>query len=190
MGPDHGIDFFPIGELSWLYGRDLPGTGFSASHVTVLPARPHELRYGNTDLTLMIPVLAVEETIQIVPETDGEYPVEWLGSAVGLLEQSSLPGQGISVLTGHNHLNSTETGPFLFIGTLETGDRLMISDRDGGLLTWQVYGNHKIPADGFASIAGEVRENALVLITCEDESIDGGYLNRRVILAEPVYQVV
>ena len=38
----------------------------------------------------------------------------------------------------------------------------------------------------FAEIAAEVRDNALVLITCEDESIDGTYLNRRVILAEPL----
>lgn len=30
-----------------------------------------------------------------------------------------------------------------------------------------------------------VEENSLVLITCEDESVDGGYLNRRLILAEP-----
>jgi hypothetical protein len=33
-------------------------------------------------------------------------------------------------------------------------------------------------------IAGDLKENMLVLITCEDESIDGGYLSRRVILAE------
>ena len=52
--------------------------------------------------------------------------------------------------------------------------------------TYRVYGNFKIASDGFASIASEVRENALVLITCEDEAVDGGYLNRRVILAEPL----
>jgi hypothetical protein len=37
-----------------------------------------------------------------------------------------------------------------------------------------------------ASIA-ESEENTLVLITCENESADGGYLNRRVVFAKPVY---
>ena len=47
-----------------------------------------------------------------------------------------------------------------------------------------LYQRVKIPADGFSRIAGDVKENALVLMTCEDESPDGGYLNRRVVLAE------
>ena len=38
-------------------------------------------------------------------------------------------------------------------------------------------------ADGFAQIADEIRENSLVLITCENESVDGGYPDRRVVLA-------
>ena len=121
-----------------------------------------------------------------VPNVDGGYPVEWLDRNIGFLEQSSMPGKGITVLTGHNHLNNTEAGPFLFIGKLEKGDRVMIRDHRGALETYQVYGNYKIAADGFASIADEVCSNALVLITCEDESTEGGYLNRRVILAEPL----
>ena len=51
---------------------------------------------------------------------------------------------------------------------------------------YSVYGNHKVTANGFAEIADKLRENSLVLMTCEDESIDGSYLNRRIILAEPV----
>ena len=125
-------------------------------------------------------------SIVTVPNVDNEYPVEWLGSSIGLLEQSSLPGNGVSVLAGHNHLNTTETGPFLFLGSLEDGARVMVTDARNNMQTYQVYGNYKIASDGFAEIADEVRENALVLITCEDESVEGGYLNRRVILAEPL----
>ena len=33
----------------------------------------------------------------------------------------SLPGEGITVLTGHNHLNTGEIGPFLFLNRLEAG---------------------------------------------------------------------
>jgi sortase (surface protein transpeptidase) len=62
----------------------------------------------------------------------------------------------------------------------------MINDRRDNMSVYKVYGSYKIASDGFAEIAGEVRENALVLITCEDESVDGGYLNRRVVMAEPM----
>lgn len=184
--PPNSIDFYTIGDLTLLFDRELPRTGFSANHVTPLAARPQGLVYGSTGLTLQIPGLDVAEEILTVPETDDSYPVEWLGSAVGLLEGSSLPGKGISVLTGHNHLNTTEAGPFLFLGKLETGDLLMVNDRHDRMQMYKVYDNSKIAADGFASVADKLRENALVLITCEDESVNGGYLSRRVILAEPL----
>ena len=184
--PGNHMDFYRIGDLSWLNDVQLPATGFSASHVTALPARPQGLSYGTTGLTLQIPGLDVVEAIVTVPEDNGSYPVEWLDRSVGLLEQSSLPGEGVTVLTGHNHLNTTETGPFLFIGKMEENDRIMITDADNEMRIYKVYGNYKIASDGFAEIAPAVRENALVLITCEDESVEGGYLNRRVVLAEPL----
>ena len=154
--------------------------------MTALAARPQGLVYGSTGLTLQIPELGVAETIMTVPNVEGEYPVEWLGSSVGLLEGSSLPGRGVAVLTGHNHLNNTESGPFLSLGSLEDGARVMVNDIRNNMQTYRVYGNYKIASDGFAEIADAVRENALVLITCEDEAVDGGYLNRRVVLAEPL----
>ncbi len=46
------MDFYPIGDLSWLFDRELPHTGFSASHMTTLAARPQGLSYTNTGLTL------------------------------------------------------------------------------------------------------------------------------------------
>ena len=182
----NSIDFYRIGDLSWLFDRQLPRTGFAAGYATELAARPQGVVYGSTGLTLQIPELGVAESILTVPNTDGEYRVEWLGSSVGLLEGSSLPGRGVAVLTGHNHLNNTESGPFLSLGSLEDGARVMVNDIRNNMQTYRVYGNYKIASDGFAEIADAVRENALVLITCEDESVGGGYLNRRVILAEPL----
>ena len=92
----------------------------------------------------------------------------------------------MAVLAGHNHLNNTEAGPFFSLGSLESGARVMVTDARNGIQIFRVYGNSNIASNAFASVAGNVRENALVLITCEDESVDGGYLNRRVILTEPV----
>ena len=182
--PDAPIDFYPIDGMLWLSGTELPGTGFSAPHVTPLPARPQGLTYTRTGFTLQIPSLDVVEEIMTVPQLDGSYPVDWLGSSVGLLEESSLPGTGVTVLTGHNHLNTTETGPFLYIRTLEDGDRIMVTNEDGTLLRYSVYGNYRIASDDFASLVGELHPNSLVLITCEDEAADGGYINRRIIFAE------
>lgn len=179
------MDFYPIGDLSWLFDRELPHTGFSASHMNMLPARPQGLSYRNTGLTLQIPSLDIAEEIVTVPQAENSYPVEWLGHSVGLLEGSRLPGAGITVLTGHNHLNTMEAGPFLFLKSLEDGDVLMITKKDGSLLRYKVYGNYRIASDGFASVAGDLREKSLVLITCEDEAPEGGYINRRIVFAEP-----
>ena len=79
-----------------------------------------------------------------------------------------------------------ETGPFLFIGELEDNDRIFIAGSDKELYAYKVYGNYKIAADDFAAVAGFVHENTLILITCEDESAEGGYLNRRVVFADPI----
>ena len=173
-------------EFIPLLNETLPATGFSASHFTALAERPKGLSYEITGLTLQIPELDVAETIVTVPLTDEGYPVDWINRNVGLLEGSEMPGRGITVLTGHNHLNNTEAGPFLFISTLETNDRLFITDADQTLKSFKVYGNYKIPTDGFSAISGFLKENTLVLITCEDESVDGEYINRRVIFAEPL----
>ncbi len=166
--------------------EQLPATGFSAFHVTPLRARPQNLVYGITGLTLQIPSLGVMESVVNVPVEDGTYPVEWLGSNIGMLEGSAFPGEGITVLTGHNHLNTMETGPFLFIESLEDNDRLFIIDENNEMQSFKIYANYKISYDGFATIIDNLKENSLVLITCEDESAEGGYINRRIIFAEPI----
>lgn len=165
---------------------ELPKTGFSVLTGQKLSSQPLSVQYKPTNLTIQLPTVDVASDIVTVPFIDGEYPVDWLGRSVGMLEGSSLPGEGLTVLTGHNHLNTTEAGPFLFIGTLDRGDRIMVSGMDDAMLVYKVCGNYKIASDGFADVAAEMRENSMVLITCEDESAEGGYLNRRVILAEPL----
>ena len=175
----------PASPFPWIEPGDvLPRTGFSAIRPQKLSARPLSVQYKPTHLTIQLPTLDAASDIVTVPFAGGEYPVDWLGSSVGMLEGSSMPGEGITVLTGHNHLNTTEAGPFALLSRLEPGDSFMITDERGVMQTWHVYKSAKIPAGGFSDIAAEVKENALVLLTCEDESPDGGYLNRRVVLAE------
>ena len=162
----------------------LPKTGFSALKPQKLSAQPLDVQYKPTRLTIQLPTLDAVSDIVTVPFIAGEYPVDWLGSSVGMLEGSSVPGKGLTVLTGHNHLNATDAGPFALLSKLEPGDSFMITDERGVMQTWHVYKSAKIPADGFSGLAVDVKNNTLILLTCEDESPDGGYLNRRVVLAE------
>ena len=165
---------------------DLPKTGFSALHPQELRSRPLNVRYTATNLMIQIPQLSLESKLLLVPEISGEYPVEWLGDSIGMLEGSALPGKGIMVLTAHNHLNTTENGPFVALGTLNVGDHIFLTDENNNLYMYAVSGNYKIDADGFASIAGDLGEETLVMMTCEDEAVSGGYLHRRVVFADPL----
>ena len=173
-------------EFFFLASDHLPKTGFSALHPQALRTKPLNVRYTSTDLSIRIPQLSIESDLLLVPEISGEYPVEWLGDSIGMLEGSALPGKGIMVLTAHNHLNTTENGPFIAIGSLTAGDHVFLTDANNRLYPYEISGNYKIDADGFASIAGYLGENTLVMITCEDEAASGGYLHRRVIFADPL----
>ncbi len=137
------MEFYQIADIFGLYG--MPKTGFSALHPQNLTDQPLSVQYTPTRLTIQLPELDVRSDIVTVPFVGNEFPVEWLGDAVGMLECSSLPGEGITFLIGHNHLNTTDAGPFAFLFELEAGDRIMITGQQGIMQIWQVYGNMKVP---------------------------------------------
>ena len=99
-----------------------------------------------------------------------------------------MPGEGPTVITGHNHLNTTEAGPFALIQQMEIGDRIFVTDENNEIQIFQVYANEKIDETDFAGLNRivESRENSLTMLTCEDERPNGGYQNRRIIAAAPV----
>ena len=167
---------------------ELPGTGFSAKHPQILDDFPKDLRYEPSGLTLQIPSLDMAEGIVTVPFRNGEYPVEWLGKNIGLPEEFALPGLGPCVLVGHNHLNTSEAGPFALLGMLTENARVIISDKNDQILTYSVIANEKIAAVDMAEAERlwSSCENSLILITCEDERPEGGYASRRIVAAKPV----
>ncbi len=163
----------------------LPRTGLSD---LPLPAKPKDLNYKPLSWKLEIPTISSIAEIVEVPYLDGDYPVEWLGDSVGLLEGSSLPGKGITVLAGHNHINETESGPFALLKFVEEGEKIFAVDQRNQVLPFIVYANEKVASTDTAAIekiSGRY-ENSLILITCEDESEAGGYQNRRIVAARPV----
>ncbi|MBR6088828.1 MAG: class F sortase [Anaerolineaceae bacterium] len=168
--------------------QELPQTGFSAALPQVLSGMPMNLSYKPLNWTLEIPTLSVQSEIVEVPYTAGGYPIAWLGDKAGLLEGFDMPGEGMTLLTGHNNLNADEIGPFAFLKWLQEGDRIFIHDPEENTLTYIVYANEKIAAADVEALEQFVSrfDNSLTLMTCEDEVYNGGFASRRIIAAKPV----
>ena len=138
-------------------------------------------------MKLSIPdVIAESSIVMVEPDADGVYPVEWLGMQSALLAGSALPGQGHSIIVGHNTLNTEEYGPFALLSTLEEGDRIFISGSNDQLMIFQVYANEKIGSHDIESLykVSAAFENTVTLLTCEDEMLTGGYASRRIVSAK------
>ena len=164
----------------------LPSTGFPTGKITNLDLQPKLLSYGVTGYSIEIPSIDSKANLVSVPlDQNSEYEVEWLGSDAGLLQGSELPGKGISVIAAHNHLNTMETGPFLFLLNVKQGDRIFVRTAGNELLSYVVYENISLKPDDVETINRKTKAGALILITCEDESTEGKYLHRRVVFAEP-----
>jgi len=164
----------------------IPSTGFSAKRLTAIREQPSAMKYGTLGIQIEVPILDVTTEVVEVPEEEGSWAVEWLGSRAGLLSGSALPGEGTSYVAAHNHLNNMEVGPFLFIKDLAQNDRIFVRNNEGKLLEFSVYANELFGPDDFNLVRqkAEEFENTLVLITCENEAEDGGYLNRRIVFAK------
>ncbi len=165
----------PLTFVPFEPGEELPATGLSHG----VPAeKPADIVYRPLDRVLQIPALNISADILSVPHTEDGYPVTWLGSFAGQLEGID----GVTVIAAHNHLNETDLGPFALLSALEPGSRVFISGADG-MSVYEVTANMKVAETDTASVNAAAVPGGLILITCEDERIEGGYANRRVIIA-------
>ena len=57
----------------------------------------------------------------------------------GFVGRQRSPGEGISYIAAHNHLNAEEAGPFLFIRDLKENDRIFIRNANGDLMEFSVF---------------------------------------------------
>ena len=166
--------------------KELPKTGITGSGF-MRSQKPASLRYTPVNMDLLIPSLELTTPIVWVEPADGSYPVEWLGSDAGLMSGTAMPGQGLSVIAGHNTLSSDEYGPFALLSELKVGDRFFVRSANGSLMNFEVYANTKLVSDdvdGLYELASRY-DTSLTLLTCEDELPEGGYAARRVIAARP-----
>ncbi len=179
---DPGFELFPL-CIDCL----LPNTGFSSRQFTNLSVKPDGLVYKDLGMVLQIPSLSVETDLVEIPFAEDTWSVEWLGDDAGLLGGSFLPGKGYSVIAAHNTLNNTEYGPFAKLAAMQKADLIFVTDRSGKITRFSVYANELLSPKGFGEIASiaDGEPDSLILMTCENESVDGGYLNRRAIFAKP-----
>ena len=167
------------------FAGGLPKMGYSPSGSRILREKPKNIFYKPTRYTIEIPSIGLVSGLLEIPLIDGDYPVEWMEDAVGVLEGSAMPGKGQSVIVAHNHLNTREAGPFALLRLLEPGDRIFVSDRSGSIHIFEVYANEKVGAyetDTVRTIASR-DPNSVTFITCEDENAENGYDNRRIVAA-------
>ena len=65
---------------------------------------------------------------------------------------------------------------------------MLFRSADGGLQIYSVYANKLVEPDDMQKLA-EIAENeagSIILVTCENEMVEGGYMNRRVVFAKPL----
>lgn len=166
----------------------LPETGVTAKTGFLRSQKPASISYDPTYMELQIPSLDIMSEIVAVESDDSGYPIQWLEMDTGLLADSALPGEGFSILAGHNTLDADTFGPFALIRVLRTGDRLFIRTGQNDLMIFEVYSNEKINEFDYESLyrAGSLYENTITLLTCEDERPEGGYTNRRIVSARKI----
>ena len=181
------LSFFALGEPQ--LPEKLPATGFP-THGQHKPAsiQPAHLAYEELNgLHMEIPVLNKGMDLVRIPLDDNnEWAVEWLNDKAGILSYSKVPGEGTSIIAGHNHLDKMNVGPFLMLWQLENNDRIFITDDDGEFLMYSVYANELINPTDSELIYQKAIPGSLVLLTCENEMPEGGYAYRRAVFAEPL----
>ena len=103
-----------------------PATGFAPGRLTDRPSQA--FIYSKVgDMNLEIPALGIKLPVVEVPQTKDNWDISWLGGAAGWLSGSAFPTwDGNSVLTGHVYDANGQPGPFVNLGTLKWGDRIVI----------------------------------------------------------------
>ena len=189
-GPsDTNVPIYYIGDGTTLFGsgNTLPATGFPTRIHVPLSVKPANLNYETLSMRIQIPTINVDVELTGVPEVDGTWAVEWLADQAGLLSGSAMPGEGYAMIAAHNHLNTMEIGPFALLFSLEENDRIFVNTADDGLQIYSVYANELLEPDDMQKMASiaQSEENSIILVTCENEMVEGGYMNRRAVFAKP-----
>ncbi len=164
--------------------KKLPATGFAPGIMSSLADQPETLVYQSySELTIEIPALNVNMGIVGVPLKNGEWDITWLGDNAGYLEGTAFPTWlGNSVITGHVYSANGAPGPFVDLGKLKWGDRIIIH-AFGQKFTYEVRTESTILPDDI-SVLSHKEQSWVTLITCKEfNAITGLYKMRTAVQA-------
>lgn len=130
-------------------------------------------------------VTVITANIVNVPRIGDNYPIELLGRDAGLMEGFAFPGEGISLIVGHNTISAEAYVPFAGFFQMEVGDHFFVRKENGDVMIFEVHTNEKIEAHDWETLKKYacLSDKTLTLLTCEDERPEGGYASRRIISA-------
>jgi LPXTG-site transpeptidase (sortase) family protein len=145
----------------------IPQTGFAPDVVTPLSVQPLDRQYRELgDFWLEIPSLGVKAEIVGVPKAGDSWDVSWLGSQAGWLNGTAFPTwSGNSVITGHVYTSDGKPGPFINLGNLKYGDRIIVH-AFGQQYIYEVRETTLITTDDAAEMVKHEDLPWLTLVTC------------------------
>jgi LPXTG-site transpeptidase (sortase) family protein len=162
----------------------LPATGFAPDVVTRLPMQPSDSLYSSSaDLKIEIPSLKIIENIVGVPYINDRWDLTWLGNSAGYLNGTAFPTWlGNSVITAHVYLSNGLPGPFVNLGKLKWGDRVIIH-AFGQKFIYEVRSKSIVTPDDL-SVMGHKDQAWVTLITCKEfDPVTGLYRMRTAVQA-------
>ncbi len=146
--------------------KQLPSTGFAPGKITILKNQPAEKKYVTTDVWMEIPSLGVNVSIVGIPLIDDAWDLAWLEEQAGWLNGTAFPGwDGNSVLTAHVYLPNGKPGPFVELGKLKWGSKIIVHAY-GSVYTYEVRQNRTVSPQN-TSILNHEDSAWLTLITCK-----------------------
>jgi LPXTG-site transpeptidase (sortase) family protein len=152
-----------------------------------MSALPRESYIQTGGITLEISSLSIKIPVVGVPLRNGAWNVSWLGKQAGWLEGSAFPTwNGNSVLTSHVYLSNGLPGPFINLGKLKYGEKIIIHAY-GQKYTFEVRSNEIVGPNDTSAFRHE--EKAwLTLVTCREyDETSKGYRKRVVVRAVLVH---
>jgi LPXTG-site transpeptidase (sortase) family protein len=166
----------------------LPATGFAPNVVTEIQPQPADLRYAPTDLILEIPSLGVNLPIVGVPKKSGGWDVSWLTDQAGWLEGTAFPSwNGNSVLTSHVYQSNGLPGPFVNIGKLKYGDKVIVHAY-GQKYTFEVRTNAVVAPNDTSAFKHE-EKSWLTLVTCKEYDQKANTYKKRILVRAVLIKV-
>lgn len=135
------------------------------------PEAGQDCARGQVPMTVRIPAIQVEATVEVKEILDGEMQQPTDEKVVTWYKETARLGEiGNVVIAGHLNWWGFPEAIFFNLSTLKAGDAIEVSDGSGGTFTYAVTTVRQLPAtDGPEEIVKGTDAETITLITCSGE---------------------